>query len=163
MAAISISAPIVAKAPVAVRRTRVTARAAVAPAASGSAVSFGARKMMTGASVQASRVVQTAAGRKSLVWCVSDPRDASNVSSHSYFNRFELLRAPLGVERPRRAAIAEAAGGFRFARSSLSRVNFGADCHQAAFSSWFFSATDTNTPSLSSSQQRGWRPEGCPR
>ena len=108
------------------------------PAASGSAVSFGARKMMTGASVQASRVVQTAAGRKSLVWCVSDPRDASNVSSHSYFNRFELLRAPLGVERPRRAAIAEAAGGFRFARSSLSRVNFGADCHQAAFSSWFF-------------------------
>ena len=139
MAAISISAPIVAKAPVAVRRTRVTARAAVAPAASGSAVSFGARKMMTGASVQASRVVQTAAGRKSLVWCVSDPRDASNVSSHSYFNRFELLRAPLGVERPRRAAIAEAAGGFRFARSSsLSRVNFGSDCHQAAFSSWFF-------------------------
>lgn len=100
MAAISISAPIVAKAPVAVRRTRVTARAAVAPAASGSAVSFGARKMMTGASVQASRVVQTAAGRKSLVWCVSDPRDASNVSSHSYFNRFQPSRASWGVVRP---------------------------------------------------------------
>lgn len=100
MAAISISAPIVAKAPVAVRRTRVTARAAVAPAASGSAVSFGARKMMTGASVQASRVVQTAAGRKSLVWCVSDPRDASNVSSHSYFNRFQPSRASWGVARP---------------------------------------------------------------
>jgi hypothetical protein len=73
MAAITISAPIVAKAPVAMRRTRVTARAAVAPAASTSAVSFGARKMMTGASVQAARVQQTAAGRKSLVWCVSRP------------------------------------------------------------------------------------------
>jgi hypothetical protein len=55
------------------RRTRVTARAAVAPAASTSAVSFGARKMMTGASVQAARVQQTAAGRKSLVWCVLRP------------------------------------------------------------------------------------------
>ena len=73
MAAITISAPIVAKAPVAMRRTRVTARAAVAPAASTSAVSFGARKMMTGASVQAARVQQTAAGRKSLVWCVLRP------------------------------------------------------------------------------------------
>lgn len=72
MAAISISAPIVAKAPVAlVRRTRVTARAAaVAPAAGASSVSFGARKMMTGARIEASRVSQpTAAGRKSLVWC----------------------------------------------------------------------------------------------
>jgi hypothetical protein len=73
MAAITISAPIVAKAPVAMRRTRVTARAAVAPAASTSAVSFGARKMMTGASVKAARVQQIAAGRKSLVWCVPRP------------------------------------------------------------------------------------------
>ena len=73
MAAITISAPIVAKAPVAMRRTRVTARAALAPAASTSAVSFGARKMMTGASVKAARVQQIAAGRKSLVWCVRDP------------------------------------------------------------------------------------------
>ena len=78
MAAITISAPIVAKAPVAMRRTRVTARAAVAPAASTSAVSFGARKMMTGASVQAARVQQTAAGRKSLVWCVRDPKIRPN-------------------------------------------------------------------------------------
>ena len=75
MAAISISAPIVAKAPVALarRNSRVTARAAaVAPAAGASSVSFGARKMMSGASVQTvSRVAQpTAAGRKSLVWCV---------------------------------------------------------------------------------------------
>lgn len=71
MSAISLSAPIVAKAPVAAaRRTRITARAAaVAPGAASSAVSFGARKMMTGARVQASRpAVSTAAGRKSLVW-----------------------------------------------------------------------------------------------
>jgi len=78
MAAITISAPIVAKAPVAMRRTRVTARAAVAPAASTSAVSFGARKMMTGASVKAARVQQIAAGRKSLVWCVRDPKIRPN-------------------------------------------------------------------------------------
>ena len=96
MAAITISAPIVAKAPVAMRRTRVTARAAVAPAASTSAVSFGARKMMSGASVQAARVQQTAAGRKSLVWCVprpenppeSTPRECARVPS-------SRARAPL--------------------------------------------------------------------
>ena len=82
MAAITISAPIVAKAPVAMRRTRVTARAAVAPAASTSAVSFGARKMMNGASVQAARVQQTAAGRKSLVWCVPRPENQPASSPH---------------------------------------------------------------------------------
>jgi hypothetical protein len=91
MAAITISAPIVAKAPVAMRRTRVTARAAVAPAASTSAVSFGARKMMTGASVQAARVQQTAAGRKSLVWCVLRP-DTPPESTLSNA-RASLLRA----------------------------------------------------------------------
>ena len=83
MAAITISAPIVAKAPVAVRRARVQARAAVAPAASTSAVRFGARKMMTGASVRASRAVQSAAGRKALVWCVLDPRARAN-DCHSH-------------------------------------------------------------------------------
>ena len=82
MAAITISAPIVAKAPVAMRRTRVTARAAVAPAASTSAVSFGARKMMNGASVQAARGQQTAAGRKSLVWCVPRPENQPASSPH---------------------------------------------------------------------------------
>ncbi|MDB9924920.1 hypothetical protein OAD67_01520 [bacterium] len=66
MAAITISAPIVAKAPVALRRTRVTARAAGVRAASTSAVTFGARGMMAGNAMQAARVQQTAAGRKSL-------------------------------------------------------------------------------------------------
>ena len=84
MAAITISAPIVARAPVAMRRTRVTARAAVAPAASTSAVSFGARKMMTGASIQAARVQQTAAGRKSLVWCVLRPQNSPEFPPHEH-------------------------------------------------------------------------------
>ena len=84
MAAITISAPIVAKAPVAMRRTRVTARAAVAPAASTSAFSFGARKMMTGASIQAARVQQTAAGRKSLVWCVLRPQNSPEFPPHEH-------------------------------------------------------------------------------
>lgn len=84
MAAITISAPIVAKAPVAMRRTRVTARAAVAPAASTSAFSFGARKMMTGASIQATRVQQTAAGRKSLVWCVLRPQNSPEFPPHEH-------------------------------------------------------------------------------
>jgi hypothetical protein len=68
MAAITISAPFVARAPVAIRRTRVAARAAFAPAVSTSQVTFGARKMMSGVSVQAARKpLQTAAGRKSVV------------------------------------------------------------------------------------------------
>ena len=106
MAAITISAPIVAKAPVAMRRTRVTARAAVAPAASTSAVSFGARKMMTGASVKAARVQQIAAGRKSLVWCVRDRQSAriaaSRTRARHFFARGEDARPDL--RRASRAA-----------------------------------------------------------
>mmetsp|Transcript_6253 Transcript_6253/g.23606 ORF Transcript_6253/g.23606 Transcript_6253/m.23606 type:complete len:405 (+) Transcript_6253:286-1500(+) len=72
MAAITISAPFVARAPVAIRRTRVAARAAFAPAVSTSQVTFGARKMMSGVSVQAARKpLQTAAGRKSVVTSAS--------------------------------------------------------------------------------------------
>jgi hypothetical protein len=142
MAAISISAPIVAKAPVAVRRTRVTARAAVAPAASGSAVSFGARKMMTGASVQASRVVQTAAGRKSLVWCVST-RATPRTSRRNRTSFVLSLRARRGESRgPRRAAIAEAAGGFRFARSAFSRAKTSAPMATKRRLLCFFSTSD---------------------
>ena len=85
MAAITSSAPIVAKAPVALaRRTRVTARAAtVAPAAGASSVSFGARKMMSGARIEASRISQpTNSGRKSLIWCVRD---------HNPINKSQIL------------------------------------------------------------------------
>ena len=63
MAAIAISTPIVARAPVVARRARVTA---VAPAAK-PAVSIGARTMMSGSRVE-SRTMQVASGRKALVW-----------------------------------------------------------------------------------------------
>ena len=48
------------------RMPRVTARAAVAPAAK-PAVSIGARTMMSGSRVE-SRTMQVASGRKALVW-----------------------------------------------------------------------------------------------
>ena len=63
MAAIAISTPIVARAPVVARRARVTARAAAAKPA----VSIGARTMMSGSRVE-SRTMQVASGRKALVW-----------------------------------------------------------------------------------------------
>ena len=68
MAALRMSAPMMAKTPmVAPKRARVTARAAIAAPASSGAVSFGARKMaMAGAKLE-SRVAPTAAGRRSLV------------------------------------------------------------------------------------------------
>jgi|AntAceMinimDraft_5_1070358.scaffolds.fasta_scaffold32472_2 hypothetical protein len=80
MVAITLSAPVVARAPVALaKRTRVTARAAMGVSArAAGTVSLGANRMMTGSRVvEASRVVApTAAGRKSLVWC-APRRDAA--------------------------------------------------------------------------------------
>jgi hypothetical protein len=121
MAAITISAPIVAKAPVAVRRARVQARAAVAPAASTSAVRFGARKMMTGASVRASRAVQSAAGRKALVWCVLDPRARANESRDTSPEPRSALGRAREVAAPARRRDRDAAEGFGRPRKRRSR------------------------------------------
>ena len=106
MAAITISAPIVAKAPVAMRRTRVTARAAVAPAASTSAVSFGARKMDDRRFRAAARVQQIAAGRKSSCGASATRQSAriaaSRTRARHFFARGEDARPDL--RRASRAA-----------------------------------------------------------